>query len=87
MNAVAPHAPYIVSGTTKPTDSPAQKWYQSLGASSTNPSGFNLATEYAAAKAKVATISGTSTPVGQLAVNETPYFNFLKKHNLNKGIL
>jgi|TARA_R110000822_G_scaffold89369_1_gene207034 hypothetical protein len=87
MNAVAPHAPYIVSGTTMPTDSPAQKWYQSLGASSTNPSGFNLATEYAAAKLKVNNILSNSTPVGQLAVNETPYFNFLKKHNLNKGIL
>ena len=87
MNAVAPHAPYIVSGTTKPTNSPAQKWYQSLGASSTNPSGFNLATEYASAKAKVAKTLGTSTPVGQLAVNDTPYFNFLKKNNLDKGIL
>ena len=87
MNAVAPYAPYIVSGTTKPTDSPAQLWYQSLGASSTNPSGFDLATEYASAKAKVAKTLNTSTPVGQLAVNETPYFNFLKKHNLNKGIL
>ena len=87
MNEIAPHAPYIISGTTKPTDSPAQKWYQSLGASSTNPSGFNLATEYASAKAKVAKTLGTSTPVGQLAVNDTPYFNFLKKNNLDKGIL
>ena len=87
MNTIAPHAPYIVSGTTKPTNSPAQKWYQSLGASSTNPSGFNLATEYASAKAKVAKTLGTSTPVGQLAVNDTPYFNFLKKNNLDKGIL
>ena len=87
MNTIAPHAPYIVSGTTKPTNSPAQKWYQSLGASSTNPSGFNLATEYASAKAKVTKTLGTSTPVGQLAVNDTPYFNFLKKNNLDKGIL
>jgi len=87
MNTIAPHAPYIVSGTTKPTDSPAQLWYQSLGASSTNPSGFNLATEYAAAKLKVKNVLGNSTPVGQLAVNDTPYFNFLKKNNLDKGIL
>ncbi len=87
MNTIAPYAPYIISGTTKPTNSPAQKWYQSLGASSTNPSGFNLATEYASAKAKVKSILGNSTPVGQLAVNETPYFNFLKKNNLDKGIL
>ena len=87
MNAIAPHAPYIISGTTKPTESPAQLWYQSLGASSTNPSGFNLATEYASAKAKVKSILGNSTPVGQLAVKDTPYFNFLKKNNLDKGIL
>jgi len=87
MNAVAPHAPYIVSGTTKPTNSPALNWYQNLGTTNTNTSGFDLATEYAAAKSKVAKTLGTSTPVGQLAVNDTPYFNFLKKNNLDKGIL
>ena len=87
MNTIAPHAPYIVSGTTKPTNSPALSWYQNLGTSNTNTGGFNLATEYAAAKSKVAKTLGTSTPVGQLAVNDTPYFNFLKKNNLDKGIL
>ena len=87
MHAVSPHAPYIVSGTTKPTDSPAANWYQGLGNSSTNSTAFNLATEYASAKAKVKGILGNSTPVGQLAVNETPYFNFLKKNNLDRGIL
>ena len=87
MNAVSPHAPYIVSGTTKPTNSPALSWYQSLGTSNTNTGGFDLATEYASAKSKVAKTLGTSTPVGQLAVNDTPYFNFLKKNNLDKGIL
>ena len=87
MNAVASHAPYIVSGTTKPTNSPALNWYQSLGTSNTNTGGFDLATEYASAKSKVAKTLGTSTPVGQLAVNDTPYFNFLKKNNLDKGIL
>ena len=87
MNTIAPHAPYIVSGTTKPTNSPALSWYQNLGTSNTNTSGFDLATEYASAKSKVAKTLGTSTPVGQLAVNDTPYFNFLKKNNLDKGIL
>ena len=87
MNTIAPHAPYIVSGTTKPTNSPALSWYQNLGTSNTNTGGFNLATEYASAKSKVAKTLGTSTPVGQLAVNDTPYFNFLKKNNLDKGIL
>ena len=87
MNVIAPHAPYIVSGITKPPTSPAQNWYQGLGNSSTNSTAFNLATEYASAKAKVKGILGNSTPVGQLAVNETPYFNFLKKNNLDRGIL
>ena len=87
MNVVAPHAPYIVSGTTKPTDSPAANWYQGLGGSSTNPNTFNLATEFAAAKTKQAAILGNSSSVGRLAANQTPYFNFLQKHSLTKGIL
>ena len=87
MNVVAPHAPYIVSGTTKPTNSPAANWYQGLGGSSTNPNTFNLATEFAAAKSKQAVILGNSSAVGKLAANQTPYFDFLQKHSLTKGIL
>ena len=87
MHAVSPHAPYIVSGTTKPTDSPAANWYQGLGNSSTNSTAFNLATEFAAAKTKQAAILGNSSAVGRLAAHETPYFNFLQKHSLTKGIL
>ena len=87
MHAVSPHAPYIVSGTTKPTNSPAANWYQGLGGSSTNPNTFNLATEFAAAKSKQAVILGNSSAVGKLAANQTPYFDFLQKHSLTKGIL
>ena len=87
MHAVSPHAPYIVSGTTKPTNSPAANWYQGLGGSSTNPNTFNLATEFAAAKTKQAAILGNSSAVGKLAANQTPYFDFLQKHSLTKGIL
>ena len=87
MNVVAPHAPYIVSGTTKPTNSPAANWYQGLGGSNTNPNTFNLATEFAAAKSKQAAILGNSSSVGRLAANQTPYFDFLQKHSLTKGIL
>jgi len=87
MNTIAPHAPYIVSGITKPPTSPAQDWYQSLGGSSTNPNSFNLATEFAAAKSKQAAILGNSSAVGMLAANQTPYFDFLQKHSLTKGIL
>ncbi len=87
MHAIAPHAPYIVAGTTKPTNSPTANWYQGLGGSSTNPNTFDLATEFAAAKTKQAAILGNSSAVGMLAANQTPYFDFLQKHNLTKGIL
>ena len=87
MNIIAPHAPYIVSGTTAPTNSPAANWYASLGTTSTNPGTFDLATEYAAAKNKVSTILGSPSAVGQLAVNQSPFYNWLKDNSLDKGIL
>ena len=87
MNTIAPHAPYIVSGITKPPTSSAQNWYQGLGGSNTNSNAFNLPTEFAAAKSKQAAILGNSSSVGRLAANQTPYFNFLQKHSLTKGIL
>ena len=87
MNTIAPHAPYIVSGTTPPATSVAQNFYQSLGTTNTNPNAFNLATEFAAAKSKQTAILGNSSAVGMLAANQTPYFDFLQKHSLTKGIL
>jgi len=87
MNTIAPHAPYIVSGLTPPSNSASQNWYQGLGNSNTNPNAFNLATEFAAAKSKQAAILGNSSAVGMLAANQTPYFDFLQKHSLTKGIL
>ena len=87
MNVVAPHAPYIVSGTTAPSSSPAANWFQNLGTTSTNMGGFNLATEYAAAKTKVAQTLNTPTAVGQLAVNQSPFYSWLQTNSLNKGIL
>ena len=87
MNIIAPHAPYIVSGTTAPTNSPAANWFANLGTTSTNPGAFDLATEYAAAKSKVATTLGTPSSIGQLAVNQSPFYNWLKDNSLDKGIL
>ena len=89
MTAIAPAAPYIVSGTTQPTNSPAANWFQNLGSSSVSGAsgGFNLATEYAAAKSKVSQTLGTSSAVGQLAVNQSPFYNWLKDNSLDKGIL
>ncbi|MDC0232269.1 hypothetical protein OAJ72_03180 [Pelagibacteraceae bacterium] len=88
MNTIAPHAPYIVAGTTKPTNSPAANWYAgSLGNTPLSGNTFDLATEFAAAKSKQTSILGNSSAVGMLAANQTPYFDFLQKHNLTKGIL
>ena len=87
MHAVSPHAPFIVSGTTAPSNSAAANWYNTLGGSGTNPTGFNLANEYAAAKAKVSKTLNTSSAVGQIAVSNSAFFNFLKDNSLDKGIL
>ena len=87
MNEIAPHAPYMISGITKPTDSPAANWYANLGTSSTNPGGFNLATEYATAKAAISTKLQSRGPIGMLAVSDSPYYDWLKTNKLDKGIL
>ena len=80
---------FITSGQISPSNSVAANWYQSLGSSSAsgNASAFNLASEYAAAQQKVKQTLGTPSAVGMLAVNDSPFFDFLQKHNLTKGIL
>ena len=87
MNEISPHAPYMISGITKPTDSPAANWYANLGTSSTNPGGFNLATEYATAKAAISTKLQNKGPIGMLAVSNSPFYDWLKTNKLDKGIL
>ena len=87
MNELAPEAPYIVSGIQRPTNSPAAQWYQSLGNTSTNQFQFSFANELSAAKAKQASILGNQSAVGWLAVNQSPFYNFLKENKLDKGIL
>jgi len=76
-------APYQV-GQTTPLPSQAAQWYANLGGSS---GGFNLTSAYAAAKSKVAQTLGNPSAVGQLAVNQSPFYDWLKKNSLNKGIL
>ena len=87
MNQLAPEAPFIVSGITRPTNSPAAQWYQSLGNTSTNQFQFSFANELAAAKAKQTSILGNPSPIGQLAVSNSPFYNWLKERSLDKGIL
>ena len=87
MNMIAPIAPHIVGGTT-PVDSQAAKWYASLGNNNNNNAfGFSFQKEYNAAKQKQAGILGSASSVGMLAVSNSPFYNFLKERNLDKGIL
>ncbi len=87
MRNIAPEAPYIVSGIAKPSNSPAANWYNGLGNTSTNPGGFDLATEYANAKSAVAKTLNNKGPMAMLAVNDSPYYDWLKTKGLNRGIL
>ena len=87
MRNLAPEAPYIVSGITKPTNSPAANWYQSLGNTSTSGFNFSFANELNAARAKQKSILGTPSAVGYLAVNQSPFYDWLKTNSLDKGIL
>ena len=87
MNEIAPHAPYMISGITKPTDSPAANWYANLGTTPSSPAGFNLAAEYATAKAAISTKLQSRGPIGMLAVSDSPYYDWLKTNKLDRGIL
>jgi len=86
MKNIAPEAPYIVSGIAKPSNSPAANWFNNLGNTSTS-GGFDLATEYAAAKNAVSQTLNNRGPMGMLAVSDSPYYDWLKTKNLDRGIL
>jgi len=92
MNTAAPEAPGLISGqsntqTTSGSYS-ASQWYANLGNTNTTGSNpFSFSTAFADAKAKQQTILGNPSAVGQLAVNESPFYNWLKENSLNKGIL
>ena len=53
----------------------------------TQPATLPLPTRYDAAKQQVSKTVGTPTNVGLLAVNNSPFYDFLKTNNLNRGIL
>ena len=87
MNALAPEAPYIVSGITPPTNSPASNWYANLGTTNTNQHATSIATQYAAAKTAVSTTLKNKGAIGMLAVNQSPFYDWLKTNKIDKGIL
>ena len=86
MNTIAPQAPYIVSGIAPPSSSPAANWYANLGTTSTNNSN-NIGLQYANAKQAVAKTLSNKGALGMLAVNDSPYYDWLKTKGLDKGIL
>ena len=78
-------APSIIQGNTQ-QPSVAAAWYKNLGTTSGwDP--FSTNSLFADARAKQKSILGTATGIGQMAVNESPFFNFLKDNSINKGIL
>ena len=91
MNTAAPDAPGLISGqsnTQTTTGYSASQWYTNLGNTNTTGSNpFSFSTALADAKSKQQTILGNTSAIGQLAVNESPFYNWLKENSLNKGIL
>jgi len=85
-NVITPYAAHAIGGTTQQPSMAAQ-WYANLGSGNTNPGAFNLTQQYAAAKAAVSQRLKSTSSVGQIAVADSAFFNFLKDNSLNKGIL
>jgi len=83
MNKLAPDAPYMVSGLDQP-DSVAQKWFDNTNS---NQNEFFFKNQYSTAKAKQLSILGKPSPYRWLAVNQSPFYDFLKKNKLDRGIL
>lgn len=82
INNLAPMAPYAVQGTT-PLPSVAQKYFDELP----QGSGLSFQAAYDAAKTKVNQTLGNPSAMGLLAVNESPFYDFLKIRGLDRRIL
>jgi hypothetical protein len=83
INNLAPMAPYIVQGTT-PLPSVAQKYFDQLPQQG---SGLSFQAAYDAAKTKINQTLGNPSAMGLLAVNESPFYDFLKTRGLDRRIL
>ena len=82
MNQLAPSAPFIQTGTQQP-DSVAAKFF----GNSANKFKFDFQTECSKALANQKALLNKNSGVGLLAVNQSPFYDFLKKNNIDKGIL
>jgi len=85
MTAAAPQAPGLIGQAPTSGSYTAANYYQNLGSNTQTP--FSFSTAYADAKAKQQNILGNPSAVRQIAVNESPFYNWLKDNSLNKGIL
>jgi hypothetical protein len=83
VNSIIPDIAYTV-GETTPIESEASKWYKSIG---NNTQQFNFASAYATAKTAVSKTLNNKGPIGMLAVNDSPFYDWLKTNKLDKGIL
>ena len=84
MSNVAPDAPYIVSGLDRPDSSPAADFFAKINK---NKNELFFQDQYDSAKAKMQGILGSPSPMRYLAISESPFYGWLKKNNLDKGIL
>jgi hypothetical protein len=82
MNQLAPSAPFITTGTQQP-DSVAAKFF----GNSANKFKFDFQTQYTKALANQKALLNKPSAVGLLAVNQSPFYNWLKDNSLDKGIL
>tara|TARA_B100000214_G_scaffold166947_1_gene119900 strand:+ start:1700 stop:2695 length:996 start_codon:yes stop_codon:yes gene_type:complete len=83
-NLITPYAAYAI-GESEPQESVASKWYE--GMNNQNGADFFFKNQYEDAKAKMKAILGTPSSIGQVAVGNSIFYNFLKQNSLNKGIL
>jgi hypothetical protein len=83
VNQLTPQAANIIGGTQQQASQAAQ-WYNNIGK---NTQQFNFASAYANAKTKVSQTLNNKGQVGLLAVNDSPFYDWLKTKNLDRGIL
>ena len=82
INQLTTLAPFLISNSV----APKSQVLEYFSNKNTN-SNFDFATEYATAKSKVAQTLNNKGAMGMLAVNNSPYYDWLKTKNLDKGIL
>jgi len=82
QNQLTALAPYLLTNTV----APKSQVLEYFSNKNTN-SNFDFAKDYASAKSKVSQTLNNRGSMGMLAVTDSPYYDWLKTKNLDKGIL